>query len=107
MHSTLLAPHSSVSALATSLPSTTTYSLVTQLCTSLNLPPPEYKLTQTSSQTPDFWDGAAYFCNVIEPELRGAVGKVQRVYGKKNAKDKVVQQVLEILERIKEQRLAC
>jgi hypothetical protein len=34
------------------------------------------------------------------------VGKVERVYGKKNAKDKVVQQVLEVLEGVKQQRMA-
>lgn len=76
------------------------------LCAELNITPPTYKLVQTSTLTPDFWDGEARFDHAVEPCLRGAVGKVARVYGKKNAKDKVVQQVLELLEGIKQQRMA-
>lgn len=81
-------------------------SLVPTLCAELNIAPPTYKLVQTSPQTPDFWDGEARFDHAVEPCLRGAVGKVERVYGKKNAKDKIVQQVLEVLEGVKQQRLA-
>jgi hypothetical protein len=80
-------------------------SLIPSLCASLNITPPTYKLTQTSLQTPDFWDGEARFDHAIEPCLRGAVGKVERVYGKKNAKDQVVQRVLEVLEGVKMQRM--
>ncbi|KAI4747646.1 hypothetical protein E4T50_02088 [Aureobasidium sp. EXF-12298] len=81
-------------------------SLVPTLCAELNIAPPTYKLVQTSARTPDFWDGEARFDHAFEPCLRGAVGKVERVYGKKNAKDKVVQQVLEVLEGVKQQRMA-
>ncbi|CAD0115306.1 unnamed protein product [Aureobasidium uvarum] len=81
-------------------------SLVPTLCTELNIAPPTYKLVQTSSLTPDFWDGEARFDHAVEPCLRGAVGRVERVYGKKNAKDKIVQQVLEVLEEVKQQRMA-
>ncbi|KAK6003190.1 hypothetical protein QM012_001035 [Aureobasidium pullulans] len=81
-------------------------SLVPILCAELNIAPPTYKLVQTSSLTPDFWDGEARFDHAVEPCLRGAVAKVERVYGKKNAKDKVVQQVLEVLEGVKQQRMA-
>ncbi|KAI4721479.1 hypothetical protein E4T48_02362 [Aureobasidium sp. EXF-10727] len=81
-------------------------SLVPTLCAELNIAPPTYKLVQTSPLTPDFWDGEARFDHAVEPCLRGAVGRVDRVYGKKNAKDKVVQNVLEILEGVKQQRMA-
>lgn len=81
-------------------------SLVPTLCAELNITPPTYVLVQTSVQTPDLWDGAAKFEHAIDPCLRGAVGKVERVYGKKNAKDKIVQQVLEVLEGVKQQRMA-
>ncbi|CAD0087898.1 unnamed protein product [Aureobasidium vineae] len=81
-------------------------SLVPTLCAELNIAPPTYKLVQTSTLTPDFWDGEARFDHAVEPCLCGAVGRVERVYGKKNAKDKVVQQVLEVLEEVKQQRMA-
>ena len=81
-------------------------SLVPTLCAELNIAPPTYVLLQTSPQTPDFWDGAAKFEHAIDPCLRGEVGKVERVYGKKNAKDKIVQQVLDVLEGVKQQRMA-
>lgn len=81
-------------------------SLVPTLCAELNIAPPTYKFDQTSTRTPDFWDGEARFDHAFEPCLRGAVGKVERIYGKKNAKDKVVQQVLEVLEGVKQQRMA-
>jgi hypothetical protein len=80
-------------------------SLIPSLCASLNITPPTYKLTQTSLQTPDFWDGEARFDHAIEPCLRGAVGRVERVYGKKNAKNQVVQRVLEVLAGVKMQRM--
>ncbi|KAI4731370.1 hypothetical protein E4T49_00961 [Aureobasidium sp. EXF-10728] len=80
-------------------------SLVPTLCAELNIAPPTYKLAQTSPLTPDFWDGEARFDHAVEPCLRGAVGRVERVYGKKNAKDKIVQNVLEILEGVKQQRM--
>lgn len=81
-------------------------SMVPSLCAELNIAPPTYKLVQSSAQTPDFWDGEARFEHAIDPCLRGAVGRVERVYGKKNAKDKIVQQVLEMLEGVKQQRMA-
>lgn len=81
-------------------------SMVPTLCADLNIAPPTYRLVQTSAQTPDFWDGEARFEHAIDPCLRGAVGRVERVYGKKNAKDKIVQQVLEVLEGVKTQRMA-
>ncbi|CAD0101098.1 unnamed protein product, partial [Aureobasidium mustum] len=87
-------------------PSPSASSLVPTLCAELNITPPTYKLAQTSALTPDFWDGEARFDHAVEPCLHGAVGKVERVYGKKNAKDKVVQQVLEVLESVKQQRMA-
>lgn len=87
-------------------PSPSASSLVPTLCAELNITPPTYKLVQTSFLTPDYWDGEARFDHAVEPCLRGAVGKVERVYGKKNAKDKVVQQVLEVLEGVKLQRMA-
>ncbi|KAI5198132.1 hypothetical protein E4T39_06904 [Aureobasidium subglaciale] len=87
-------------------PSPSASSLVPILCSALNIAAPTYKLVQTSPLTPDFWDGEARFDNPIEPRLRGAVGKVERIYGKRMAKDKVVQQVLEVLEGIKQQRMA-
>lgn len=87
-------------------PSPSASSLVPTLCAELNITPPTYKLVQTSSLTPDFWNGEARFDHAVEPCLRGAVGKVERVYGKKNAKDKVVQQVLKVLESVKQQRMS-
>lgn len=61
---------------------------------------------QSSPQTPDFFDAAAYFENAVEPCLRGAVGRVERVYGKKKAREQVARAVLVVLERIKVERLA-
>ena len=105
-------PKVSLSSAAPAVPATPTAaspsasSLVPTLCAELNIAPPTYVLMPTSVQTPDFWDGAARFEHAIDPCLRGAVGKVERVYGKKNAKDKIVQQVLEVLEGVKQQRMA-
>ncbi|THY04571.1 hypothetical protein D6D02_07917 [Aureobasidium pullulans] len=87
-------------------PSPAASSLIPALCTALNIAPPTYKLTQTSALTPDFWDGEARFDHAVEPCLRGAVGRVNRVYGKKNAKDQIVEKVLVILQGVKEQRMA-
>ncbi|KAI5255215.1 hypothetical protein E4T42_02016 [Aureobasidium subglaciale] len=87
-------------------PSPSASSLVPVLCSALNIAAPTYKFVQTSPLTPDFWDGEARFDNPIEPCLRGPVGRVERIYGKRMAKDKVVQQVLEVLESIKQQRMA-
>ncbi|KAI5274895.1 hypothetical protein E4T47_02018 [Aureobasidium subglaciale] len=87
-------------------PSPSASSLVPILCSALNIAAPTYKLVQTSPLTPDFWDGEARFDNSIEPCLRGPVGRVERIYGKRMAKDKVVKQVLEVLESIKQQRMA-
>jgi len=99
-------PLSSAAPAAPTTASPSASSLVPTLCAELNIAPPTYVLLQTSPQTPDFWDGAAKFEHAIDPCLRGAVGKVERVYGKKNAKDKIVQQVLEVLEDVKQQRMA-
>ncbi|KEQ74498.1 hypothetical protein M436DRAFT_43867, partial [Aureobasidium namibiae CBS 147.97] len=107
--STPKVPVSSTAAAALATPTTASpsaSSLVPTLCAELNIAPPTYVLSPTSVQTPDFWDGAAKFEHAIDPCLRGAVGKVERVYGKKNAKDKIVQQVLEVLEGVKQQRMA-
>ena len=102
-------PLSSAAPAAATVPTATSpsaSSLVPAICAELNITPPTYKLVQTSVRTPDFWDGEARFEHAIDPCLRGAVGRVERVYGKKNAKDKIVQQVLEVLEGVKTQRMA-
>lgn len=65
-----------------------------------------YDFTPSSSITPNFWDGAAYFKNTTEPVLRGAVAKVEKVYGQKKAKEQIAARVLQLLERIRDERLA-
>lgn len=80
--------------------------LVPPLCATLGMSPPLYDFTPSSSITPNFWDGAAYFKNTTEPVLRGAVAKVEKVYGQKKAKEQIAARVLQLLERIRDERLA-
>lgn len=53
-----------------------------ELCPLLGLNSPQYRLQVTGSS---LYSGSAYFPN--EPLLQGAIGEVENVFGKKNAKE--------------------
>lgn len=78
---------------------------IINLCRILNLPQPQYKYLPSDNDTPNFLDGAAYFPG--EPDLRGPIGRVERVFGKKKAKEECAKRVLLVLEELKTKRLAA
>ncbi|KAF1347521.1 hypothetical protein BDV97DRAFT_299353 [Delphinella strobiligena] len=77
---------------------------VINLCRILNLPQPHYKYDPSEDMTSNFLDSAAYFPG--EPDLRGPIGRVERVFGRKKAKEECAKRVLLVLEELKARRLA-
>ncbi|KAJ9668407.1 hypothetical protein H2201_001455 [Coniosporium apollinis] len=67
--------------------------LVNNLCASLGLQMPEYRLTN-STDVPGFWSGAAYIGR--EPSLQG-IAPIRHVFGKKRAKEECAKGVWEVL----------
>ena len=68
----------------------------------LGLSAPEYRL-RPSPQAPNFHSGAAYFPR--DPlVVKGPVGEINNVFGKKNAREECAKGVLEFLERLVRER---
>lgn len=74
---------------------------VNDLCPKLGLGPPDYKLT-ASPAAPGFHSGFAVFPH--DPCIRGPIGEVRNVYGKKAAREECAKQVLAYLEEEAERR---
>lgn len=66
------------------------------------MPAPEYRLTPADARAPAFWDVAAYFSQSLSHE--GPVGEVERVYGKKAAKEECAKRVLAYLKGEEQKR---
>lgn len=73
---------------------------VNNLCASLGLLTPEYRLTN-STDVPGFWSGAAYIGR--EPSLQG-IAPIRHVFGKKRAKEECAKGVWEVLRGWKRER---
>jgi hypothetical protein len=65
-------------------------------------PPPQYKLTADESSGQPLYSGSIYFPGTM---LAGPLGRVERIYGQKNAKEELARQVLPEVERKMEERL--
>ena len=66
------------------------------------MPAPEYRLTPADARAPAFWDVAAYFPH--SPSQEGPVGEVERVHGKKAAKEECAKRVLAYLKEEEQRR---
>ena len=75
-------------------------SLVPALCTRLGFSPPRYELEKADDTA--FWSGYAFFPG--NPIIDGKVGKVRNVFGQKNAKEEIAEEVYRFLKDIERQR---
>ncbi|KAL8729648.1 MAG: hypothetical protein Q9166_004597 [cf. Caloplaca sp. 2 TL-2023] len=75
---------------------------VNDLCPLLSLTPPLYRLTPTSAAAPSMFTGAAFFTGdaMFHELLKGGVGEVRNVFGKKNAKEECARKVWEVLREV-------
>jgi len=69
----------------------------------LGFSPPTYEITRASEEAP-FYNGHAHWPN--DPRISGKVGAVTNVYGQKNAKEMIAQEVFAFLKDIERQRTA-
>lgn len=79
-------------------------SQILNLCSLLGLSPPQYQYTPNPSN-PSFYSCAAYFPGKRDRELCGAVGVVERVFGKKQAKAQCAKILVGVLEGVRERRM--
>ena len=63
---------------------------------------PEYRLTPADARSPAFWNVTAYFSQSLSHE--GPVGEVERVHGKKAAKEECAKRVLAYLKEEEQKR---
>ncbi|KAL8853611.1 MAG: hypothetical protein Q9221_001597 [Calogaya cf. arnoldii] len=79
---------------------------VNDLAPLLSLTCPTYRFTVTSAAAPNMFSGAAYFTGdaLHHPSLKGAIGEVRNVYGKKNAKEECARGVWEVLKGVARER---
>ncbi|KAL9041972.1 MAG: hypothetical protein Q9180_000920 [Flavoplaca navasiana] len=79
---------------------------VNDLAPLLSLTTPVYRFTPTSAAAPNMFSGAAYFTGdaLHYPSLKGEVGEVRNVYGKKNAKEECARGVWEALKGVARER---
>ena len=70
-----------------------------ELCPLLGLNNPQYRLEASGSS---LYSGSAYFAD--EPLLRGPIGKVENIFGKKNAKEESARGVWKVLIALAAQR---
>ena len=80
---------------------------VAEFSTLLGLRAPRYHLSPSSQDTPNLLDGYATFedsASIGGLGLNGRVGQVERVYGKKNAKDQIARTVWGSLKTVAESR---
>jgi len=67
----------------------------------LGFSPPTYEINRISEEAP-FYNGHAHWPN--DPRISGKVGEVTNVYGQKNAKEMIAQEVFAFLTDIERQR---
>lgn len=67
------------------------------------LPPPRYDLTSNDSGSKKLYSGSISFPNAIP--FPNSMGRIEGVFGQKNAKEELAKQVLPEVERVMEQRL--
>lgn len=70
-----------------------------ELCPLLGIPNPQYRLQPSGSS---LYSGSAHF--IDEPLLRGPIGEVEKVFGKKNAKEESARGVWKVLMALAAQR---
>ncbi|MCJ1436814.1 hypothetical protein MMC27_006196 [Xylographa pallens] len=76
---------------------------VVDLCTTLGIHPPTYRLAAPAPATaPHIYSGAAHFEH--EPLLRAPVGEVRNVYGRRNAREECARGVVAVLEGVRRGR---
>ncbi|MCJ1323223.1 hypothetical protein MMC15_008577 [Xylographa vitiligo] len=76
---------------------------VVDLCTLLAIHPPTYRLAAPDPATaPHIYSGAAHFDH--EPLLRGPVGEVRNVFGRRNAREECARGVVAMLEGVRRGR---
>ncbi|KAL9001010.1 MAG: hypothetical protein Q9169_000494 [Polycauliona sp. 2 TL-2023] len=75
---------------------------VNDLAPLLSLTAPVYRFTPTSAAAPNMFSGAAYFSGdaLLHESLKGGVGEIRNVYGKKNAKEECARGVFEALKGV-------
>lgn len=74
-----------------------------ELCTNLRLPPLKYDLRQSSGNAVGYWSGGLDFGAAVI-DIPPDVGRVENVYGKKNAQNEVAKQLLVYLRKMKAER---
>ncbi|MCJ1378906.1 hypothetical protein MMC17_002005 [Xylographa soralifera] len=75
---------------------------VVDLCATLNLHLPTYRLAANDPIAPNIYSGAAHFES--EPLLRAPVGEVRNVFGRKNAREECARGVVAFLEGVRRGR---
>ena len=94
--------------MAVEIPSFESYpQRVAEFSTLLGLRAPRYHLSPSSQDTPNLLNGYATFedsASIGGLGLDGQLGQVERVYGKKNAKDQIARSVWSLLKAVAESR---
>ncbi|CAG8971508.1 hypothetical protein HYALB_00002093 [Hymenoscyphus albidus] len=95
-------PQQQQSAAAPSTPNKIKYtSQVPDLCNRLGFDVPRYELTKVVENAA-LWDGYAHFAG--DPRIDGPVGMVKGVFGQKNAKEAIAQELVSFLKSIEKHR---
>jgi hypothetical protein len=76
---------------------------IPDLCIRLGFNMPKYEITRASEIAP-LYSGYAHFNG--DPRIEGKVGEVFDVFGQKNAKEKIAEEVFSFLKEIERQRTA-
>jgi len=76
---------------------------IPDLCIRLGFNMPKYEITRASEIAP-LYSGYAHFNG--DPRIEGKVGEVFDVFGQKNAKEKIAEEVFSFLKDIERQRMA-
>lgn len=77
-------------------------SQVPDLCNKLGFDVPRYELTKVTENAA-LWDGYAHFAG--DPRIDGPVGVVKGVFGQKNAKEAIAQELVSFLKSIERHRV--
>lgn len=77
-------------------------SQVPDLCNRLGFDVPRYELTKVAENAA-LWDGYAHFAG--DPRIDGPVGMVKGVFGQKNAKEAIAQELVSFLKSIEKHRI--
>jgi hypothetical protein len=77
-------------------------SMVPELCERLGFDVPHYELTKVVDNGA-LWNGYAHFGG--DPRIDGPIGEVKAVYGQKNAKEAIAEELVSFLKSIEKHRL--